>query len=98
MFTFTRCFHIYQVDNAEEQHLTFTIPITDKELPTQYLIHCLNDRWLGADVTEPVDFRDIVRPESKSKHTGYFFIIGSLAPQSLLGFGLQITREFSYLS
>ena len=45
---------------AEEDHtLNFTVPIFDP-LPPQYYIRVVSDRWLGAETTLPVSFRQLI--------------------------------------
>ena len=44
---------------AEDDHtLSFTVPIFDP-LPPQYYIRAVSDRWLGAETTLPVSFRQV---------------------------------------
>jgi len=54
---------------AEDDHsLTFTIPIFDP-LPPQYFIRVVSDRWLAAETTLPVSFRQLILPEKYPPHT-----------------------------
>ena len=54
---------------AEEDHtLTFTVPIFDPLSP-QYYIRVVSDRWLGAETTLPVSFRQLILPDKYPPHT-----------------------------
>lgn len=46
-----------------------TIPISEP-LPPQYYVKIVSDRWLGADLTEPLSFQNLILPESHPPHTG----------------------------
>mmetsp|Transcript_23731 Transcript_23731/g.27856 ORF Transcript_23731/g.27856 Transcript_23731/m.27856 type:complete len:1455 (+) Transcript_23731:55-4419(+) len=45
----------------EEQVLVFTIPISCP-LPSQYLVHVMNDRWVGLDEVHAVSFKHLILP------------------------------------
>eukprot|EP00047_Mylnosiga_fluctuans_P022270 m.116969 g.116969 ORF g.116969 m.116969 type:complete len:2124 (+) comp9197_c0_seq4:160-6531(+) len=48
---------------AEDEHnLEFYIPITEP-MPPQYFIRVVSDRWIGAETTLPVSFRNLILPE-----------------------------------
>ena len=54
---------------AEDDHtITFTVPIFDP-LPPQYYIRLVSDRWLGAETTLPVSFRQLILPDKYPPHT-----------------------------
>ena len=54
---------------AEDDHtLSFTVPIFDP-LPPQYFIRVVSDRWLGAQTTLPVSFRQLILPDKYPPHT-----------------------------
>ena len=54
---------------AEDDHtISFTVPIFDP-LPPQYYIRVVSDRWLGAETTLPVSFRELILPDKYPPHT-----------------------------
>lgn len=59
-----------QVINKEVQKLTFNIPLLDPDsMPSQYLIHCTFDRWLGCDSDVSIGCRNIILPEKYVPYT-----------------------------
>nr|CDS26056.1 Activating signal cointegrator 1 complex subunit [Hymenolepis microstoma] len=48
--------------------LIFTIPIHEP-LPSQYLVRCISDRYLGVESVAPVYLRNILLPQSDPPHT-----------------------------
>lgn len=50
------------VQEGGPQELVFTVPIFEP-LPAQYWVRAISDRWLGAEVACPVDFRHLMLPE-----------------------------------
>jgi activating signal cointegrator complex subunit 3 len=52
----------------EPQTLVFTIPIFEP-LPSQYLIHAMSDRWLGAETVIALSFQHLILPERHPPHT-----------------------------
>ncbi|CAD5122095.1 DgyrCDS10545 [Dimorphilus gyrociliatus] len=71
--------HIYHVENylvskkqaktREEQTLVFTIPINQDPLPSQYVLRCISDRWLGSDNSQAVSFKHLILPDHHLPHT-----------------------------
>ncbi|XP_067947750.1 activating signal cointegrator 1 complex subunit 3-like [Watersipora subatra] len=57
-----------QVVRKEPLSLIFTIPIKEP-LPSQYIVHCSSDRWLGSDSSVPVSFKHLILPERHPPHT-----------------------------
>ena len=60
------CF--FQVKNNEPQSLVFTIPIFEP-LPSQYLVHAISDRWIGAESVCAISFKHLMLPEKHPPHT-----------------------------
>uniref|UniRef100_A0A914XKB1 Activating signal cointegrator 1 complex subunit 3 n=1 Tax=Plectus sambesii TaxID=2011161 RepID=A0A914XKB1_9BILA len=58
-----------QVDTHEMQRLTFTIPVSDRQMPSQYLVHAASDHWVGPETVVPVSFHNIVLPDQHRPHT-----------------------------
>lgn len=54
--------------NKEAQALVFTIPIFEP-LPSQYLVHAVSDRWLGAEAVVALSFQHLILPERHPPHT-----------------------------
>lgn len=55
--------------SKETQTLVFTIPVSEP-LPSQYLIRCMADRWVGSDQQIPLSFQHLILPEQHAIHTG----------------------------
>uniref|UniRef100_A0A0R3WFC8 Helicase C-terminal domain-containing protein n=1 Tax=Taenia asiatica TaxID=60517 RepID=A0A0R3WFC8_TAEAS len=49
--------------------LVFTIPIHEP-LPSQYLVRCISDRYLGVETLAPVHLRNILLPQTDPQHNG----------------------------
>lgn len=49
--------------------LVFTIPIHEP-LPSQYLVRCISDRYLGVETLAPVHLRNILLPQTDPHHNG----------------------------
>jgi len=47
---------------GEDAYLSFTVALQDP-LPPQYFIRVVSDKWLGAEATLPVSFRNLLLPE-----------------------------------
>lgn len=58
-----------QAVRREPIDMVFTIPIFEP-LPTQYIIRCSSDRWLGSDYSHPISFKHLILPEKHPPHTG----------------------------
>ena len=56
------------MQDGTPQELIFTVPIFEP-LPTQYWVRAISDRWLGAEVACPVNFRHLMLPERHPPHT-----------------------------
>nr|CDS20805.1 Activating signal cointegrator 1 complex subunit [Echinococcus granulosus] len=48
--------------------LVFTIPIHEP-LPSQYLVRCISDRYLGVETLAPVHLRNILLPQADPPHS-----------------------------
>ncbi|CAG0914937.1 unnamed protein product [Notodromas monacha] len=48
--------------------LAFTIPVTEP-MPSQYLIRCVSDRWLGVEAVCALSFARLILPERHPPHT-----------------------------
>ncbi|XP_050548500.1 activating signal cointegrator 1 complex subunit 3-like, partial [Daktulosphaira vitifoliae] len=57
-----------QVIKKEVQKLVFTIPLVEP-LPSQYILHCTSDRWLGTTYTIPLTFQHLILPHSHASVT-----------------------------
>lgn len=57
----------------ETQKLIFTIPLVEP-LPSQYILHCTSDRWLGTTFTTPLTFQHLIIPHSHASVTGVYSI------------------------
>ncbi|CAH1724972.1 activating signal cointegrator 1 complex subunit 3 [Aphis gossypii] len=57
-----------QVVRKETQKLIFTIPLVEP-LPSQYILHCTSDRWLGTTFTTPLTFQHLIIPHSHASVT-----------------------------
>eukprot|EP01127_Copromyxa_protea_P008859 TRINITY_DN2045_c0_g2_i1.p1 TRINITY_DN2045_c0_g2~~TRINITY_DN2045_c0_g2_i1.p1 ORF type:complete len:2126 (-),score=516.29 TRINITY_DN2045_c0_g2_i1:21-6239(-) len=53
----------------EEIKITFIIPIYADPFPEQYYVVAFSDRWLNAETTIPLCFRDIILPDQQPPHT-----------------------------
>jgi activating signal cointegrator complex subunit 3 len=59
-----------QVQRRESQKLTFNIPLLDPDhLPSQYIIHCAFDRWLGCELDVSLPCRQLILPEKYVPYT-----------------------------
>lgn len=58
----------------ETQKLIFTIPLVEP-LPSQYILHCTSDRWLGTTFTTPLTFQHLIIPHSHASVTGMYIYI-----------------------
>jgi pre-mRNA-splicing helicase BRR2 len=54
--------------SSEEHLVNFTIPLSDP-LPPQYFLRVISDRWLHAEFSLPISFRNIVLPHRFPPHT-----------------------------
>ncbi len=61
-------FLIQKRQKDDEHKLVFTIPIFEP-LPSQYLIHAVSDRWLGAETVVPLSFKHLILPHDHPPHT-----------------------------
>jgi pre-mRNA-splicing helicase BRR2 len=52
----------------DDHYLSFTVPMYEP-LPPQYFIKVISDRWLGAESTLPISFRNLILPEKYPPHT-----------------------------
>jgi activating signal cointegrator complex subunit 3 len=59
---------------GEEQILAFTIPIAEP-LPAQYLVHVMNDRWVGLDEVHAVSFKHLILPNQHPPHTNLLDLV-----------------------
>ena len=82
---------------AEDDHtLSFTVPIFDP-LPPQYFIRVVSDRWLGAQTTLPVSFRQLILPDKYPPHTELLDL--QPLPVSVLGdFAPLYERAFDHFN
>ncbi|VDM17646.1 unnamed protein product [Hydatigera taeniaeformis] len=48
--------------------LVFTIPLHEP-LPSQYLVRCISDRYLGVETLAPVHLRNFILPQTDPPHT-----------------------------
>jgi activating signal cointegrator complex subunit 3 len=63
-------FNKKQVINRETQKMTFNIPLLNSDdIPSQYIIHCSFDRWLGCDFDVGIPCHDLILPEKYIPYT-----------------------------
>lgn len=55
-------FLLKQQYRDQDATVSFTVPLQDP-LPPQYFIRVISDKWLGAESTLPVSFRELLLPE-----------------------------------
>eukprot|EP00211_Chloroparvula_japonica_P000559 CAMPEP_0119126784 /NCGR_PEP_ID=MMETSP1310-20130426/5571_1 /TAXON_ID=464262 /ORGANISM="Genus nov. species nov., Strain RCC2339" /LENGTH=1688 /DNA_ID=CAMNT_0007116969 /DNA_START=54 /DNA_END=5120 /DNA_ORIENTATION=+ len=55
-------------DHKDMQTLNFTIPVFEP-LPEQYIVHAINDRWLGSVQVMPITFKHLILPEKFPPHS-----------------------------
>lgn len=65
------------VQDGSPQQLVFTVPIFEP-LPNQYWVRAVSDRWLGAEVACPVDFRHLMLPERCVVFRHRFAVVNSM--------------------
>lgn len=58
-----------QVKTGEKQSLVFTIPIFEDNLPSQYYVRAISDRWIGSETYCAISFKHLILPERHPPHT-----------------------------
>jgi len=61
-------FLLHKRQKDEAQHMTLIVPIEDPP-PSQYIVHIISDRWLGAETVEPISFDSLILPQEYPPHT-----------------------------
>ena len=49
--------------------LNFTVPLSEGEIPPQFILHAMSERWLGGHTVMPVSFKHLILPQRHIGHT-----------------------------
>jgi len=91
------CLLSLQVKAKESQLLVFTIPIFEQQLPPQYYVKAVSDRWLGAETVEAISFQHLILPELHAPHTN-LLNLRPLPISALKDPKLEVLYRFSYFN
>jgi activating signal cointegrator complex subunit 3 len=64
----TEYFLLHKNQLDEPHKLEFTVPVFDPP-PSQYLIVCHSDRWMGSKNMQTISFKHLILPDSHPPHT-----------------------------